>query len=53
MITLNKGSIKLKADATDKADAIRQAGTLLVESGNMQPGYITSMMEREKALVST
>jgi phosphocarrier protein FPr len=48
MITLNRGSIKLKAEAADKADAIRQAGTLLVENGNMQPGYITSMMEREK-----
>lgn len=48
MITLNRGSIKLKAEAASKADAIRQAGTLLVENGNMQPEYITSMMEREK-----
>lgn len=48
MINLEPGSIKLKADAADKTDAIRQAGSLLVENGNMQPGYITSMMEREK-----
>lgn len=48
MINLEQGNIKLKADAADKTDAIRQAGTLLVENGNMQPGYITSMMEREK-----
>lgn len=48
MIDLNQGSIKLKAEATNKADAIHQAGTLLVENGNMKPDYITSMMEREK-----
>jgi phosphocarrier protein FPr len=48
MITLNKSSIKVKADAVDKADAIRQAGDLLVENGNMKPEYIASMMAREK-----
>jgi multiphosphoryl transfer protein len=48
MTTLSQGSIKLKSEATNKAEAIRQAGTLLVENGNMKPEYITSMMEREK-----
>ncbi|MBD2100332.1 phosphoenolpyruvate--protein phosphotransferase [Leptolyngbya sp. FACHB-261] len=48
MMNLNKGNIKLKAEAVNKADAIRQAGTLLVENGNMKTEYITSMMEREK-----
>ena len=48
MTTLDERSIRLRARATDKADAIRQAGSLLVESGHIQPGYIDSMMEREK-----
>ncbi|MBD2461892.1 phosphoenolpyruvate--protein phosphotransferase [Oscillatoria sp. FACHB-1407] len=48
MINLTKNNIKIRAAATNKADAISQVGQLLVENGNMQPGYITSMMEREK-----
>lgn len=48
MINLNKNSIKLKAEVADKVDAISQAGTLLVENGNMKSGYIASMMEREQ-----
>ncbi|MBD3882032.1 phosphoenolpyruvate--protein phosphotransferase [Phormidium tenue FACHB-886] len=47
MLTLTKDSIKLGASAVDKTDAIRQVGMLLVNTGHMQPGYITSMMERE------
>ncbi len=48
MLNLDQNSIKLGAAATDKTDAIRQAGTLLVDSGHMEPDYITSMMGREK-----
>ena len=48
MLDLNQNSIKLNASALDKTDAIRQVGALLVESGHMQPDYITSMMQREK-----
>lgn len=48
MIHLNQNSIKIRATAATKADAITQAGELLIANGNMQPGYITSMMEREK-----
>jgi multiphosphoryl transfer protein len=47
MLNLNKDSIKLGAAAVDKTDAIRQVGLLLVNTGHMQPDYITSMMERE------
>ncbi|MBE9181114.1 phosphoenolpyruvate--protein phosphotransferase [Oculatella sp. LEGE 06141] len=47
MIHLGKDHIKLQANVTTKADAIRQAGLLLVNSGNMQSGYVDSMMERE------
>jgi multiphosphoryl transfer protein len=48
MITLDRNHIKLNVNASNKAEAIRQAGVLLVENGNMKPDYITSMMEREK-----
>lgn len=48
MITLKSNNIKLEANAVNKADAIHQAGELLVENGNMKPDYISSMMEREK-----
>jgi multiphosphoryl transfer protein len=48
MITINSSNIKLNVRAIDKAEAINQAGTLLVNNGIMKAGYITSMMEREK-----
>ncbi len=48
MTSLDERSVRLHAQASNKADAIQQAGTLLVESGHIQPGYIASMMEREK-----
>lgn len=48
MLNLDKDSIKLGAAATNKLDAIQQVGALLVNAGRMKPGYITSMMEREK-----
>jgi phosphocarrier protein FPr len=40
--------VKLGAIATNKADAIQQVGTLLVNAGRMKSGYINSMMAREK-----
>jgi len=40
--------VKLGASVTNKAEAIEQVGELLVNTGHMQPGYITSMMAREK-----
>jgi phosphocarrier protein FPr len=48
MITLDRNHIKLNVHGSNKAEAIRQAGALLVKNGNMKPDYITSMMEREK-----
>ena len=48
MIRLGKESIRLNAQARDKAEAIRLAGSVLVDNGNMQPGYIDSMLLREK-----
>ncbi len=48
MIELGTENIKLHARAADKTDAIRQGGKLLVDNGYMQPGYIDSMLAREK-----
>jgi phosphotransferase system HPr (HPr) family protein len=48
MIKLTQGNILLNARAQDKTEAIRIAGNLLVDAGNMQPGYIDSMLLREK-----
>ena len=48
MIELGTENIKLHAQAADKTDAIRQGGQLLVDNGYMQPGYIDSMLAREK-----
>jgi multiphosphoryl transfer protein len=47
MIELQGTNVQLHAHARDKADAIRQAGLLLVESGFIEPGYIRSMLGRE------
>ncbi|EGD60802.1 phosphoenolpyruvate-protein phosphotransferase [Novosphingobium nitrogenifigens DSM 19370] len=40
--------IRLGARATDKEDAIRQAGQLLVAAGCVAPGYENSMIAREQ-----
>jgi mannitol/fructose-specific phosphotransferase system IIA component len=48
MIKLSQGNIRLNAQARDKTEAIRIAGRLLVDGGNMQSGYIESMLAREK-----
>jgi phosphocarrier protein FPr len=47
MIELQRNQIRLQAKPSDKHDAIRQVGQLLVESGCIEPGYIDSMMGRE------
>jgi phosphoenolpyruvate-protein phosphotransferase len=48
MITINERQVLLQARAEDKQDAICQAGQLLVDSGCIEAGYITSMLNREK-----
>ena len=42
--------IKLGATATDKQDAIRQAGELLVSSGAVAPNYVNGMLAREETM---
>ena len=42
--------IQLQATALDKADAIRQAGQLLVDSGCVKAGYVDGMLAREETM---
>ena len=45
---LEAGNVQLKSRADSKRDAIRKVGRLLVDSGHIKPGYIDSMLGREK-----
>lgn len=45
---LEHSNVQLHARVANKAEAIRKAGALLVESQHMLPGYIDSMLGREK-----
>lgn len=47
MFQLSPRNIHLHARAASKEDAIREAGRVLVESGNIDPRYIESMLARE------
>lgn len=42
--------IRLQAEAVDKADAIRMAGELLVQSGCVLPAYVDGMLAREATM---
>jgi len=50
MTILSKDRISLQASATDKADAIRKAGELLVTSGCVLPEYVDGMLTREQSM---
>jgi mannitol/fructose-specific phosphotransferase system IIA component len=50
MTILSKERISLQASAADKADAIRQAGQLLVNSGCVLPEYVDGMLKREESM---
>jgi PTS system mannitol-specific IIA component len=43
-------SIRLDATATDRDDAIRQAGQALLDAGAIDPSYIDAMLERENSV---
>ncbi len=47
---LSVDRIRVQATAVDKADAIRQAGELLVNSGCVQPAYVDGMLAREETM---
>jgi mannitol/fructose-specific phosphotransferase system IIA component len=50
MDVLTKETVRLKAQATDKVDAIKQSGELLVEAGCVPPSYVDGMLAREQVL---
>lgn len=49
---LPREAIRLDATASDRYDAVRQAGTLLVSSGAVEDAYVQAMWEREESLSS-
>jgi mannitol PTS system EIIA component len=51
-VLLPLSSIVIDAKVTGRDDAIRRAGTLLVDAGAVDPDYIAQMLERER-VVST
>jgi len=50
MAILSKDRISLQTNATDKVDAIRKAGELLVTSGCVLPEYVDGMLTREQSM---
>ena len=50
MTILSKDRISLQGSATDKVDAIRKAGELLVASGCVLPEYVGGMLTREQSM---
>src|SRR4030095_10637565 len=50
MAILSAERIQLNAAATDRTDAIRKAGDLLVNSGCVLPEYVEGMLKRETTM---
>ena len=50
MPILSKERSSIQASASDKADAIRKAGELLVKSGCVLPEYVDGMLKREESM---
>lgn len=50
MSILSTDTVRLGARATDKTDAIRQAGELLVQGGRVEPPYVEGMLAREQTM---
>ncbi|MDR3576689.1 MAG: PTS sugar transporter subunit IIA [Anaerolineaceae bacterium] len=50
MAILSKDRISIQASATDRTDAIRKAGELLVNSGCVLPEYVDGMLSREMSM---
>ena len=50
MAIVSVETVKLGATATDKQDAIRQAGELLVQGGCVLPNYVSGMLAREETM---
>ena len=50
MKVLGREMVVLGSQATSKADAIRQAGDVLVRNGCVAPSYVDGMLARERVL---
>lgn len=50
MAIVSLETIRLQARASDKQDAIRQAGELLVQGGCVVPAYVDGMLAREQTM---
>ena len=50
MAILSKETVQLNTPSTSKAEAIRQAGELLVKGGHVTPDYIDGMLAREETM---
>lgn len=50
MAIVSLETVRLKAQARDKQDAIRQAGELLVQVGCVMPEYVGGMLAREQTM---
>ena len=48
METMTTACVKLNAQASNKTEAVRLAGQLLVDTGYIEPGYVDSMLKREE-----
>ena len=48
MLALDPSAVRIGSTPSNKTEAIRQVGELLVSSGNIEHGYIASMLAREK-----
>jgi len=48
MISMDAKAVRVGARAADKTDAIRQVGQILVEAGFIEPGYVDSLLARER-----
>ena len=47
---LDPRAIRLAETATDRDDAIRRCGAVLVEVGAVRPGYVDAMLARERSI---
>jgi mannitol PTS system EIIA component len=50
MTIVSLETIRLQGQASDKQDAIRQAGELLVQGGCVEPAYVNGMLAREQTM---
>jgi PTS system mannitol-specific IIA component len=49
-VLLRPDGIRLGLTASDRFDAVRQSGQVLVEIGAVEPPYVEAMLERERSI---